>query len=302
MARYPYGGQAVIEGVMMRGPKTMAIAVRTPQQVIFEIQDISSLTERYPFLKWPIIRGFIALIESLVIGIKSLTFSANQVLEGEGESIKPWELTLSVVFAIVAGVGLFFLLPVGLAYLLETFISQHFWQNIIEGIFRIAIFLTYVVAISRFSDIQRVFEYHGAEHKVIHTYEAEEELTVENVRKYPTLHPRCGTSFLLFVMVISILVFSLLGETDIITRLASRILLLPLVAGISYEFLKLTGKYQRHWFMRMASAPGMWLQKLTTREPDNDQIEVAIIALNSVLDADESSSSAEAVLPCSISS
>jgi len=290
MSRSSYGGQAVIEGVMMRGKKKMAVAVRrTPEEIVLKLQDVHSVTERFRVLKTPLIRGFVALIESLVMGIKTLTYSANQVVEGEGEgeTITPLEMGLSVAFAFAAGIGLFFLLPVGLAHLLKAYVSGPFLQNLLEGLFRVLIFLLYVVAISLMKDIQRVFEYHGAEHKTIHTYEAGQDLIVENARKYSTLHPRCGTSFLLFVMVISILVFSFLGETNLGTRLLSRVLLLPIVAGVSYEFLKLTGKYQHLAVMRFLSAPGLWLQKLTTREPDDSQLEVAICALQKVLEVEE---------------
>ena len=231
----------------------------------------------------------VALIESMVIGVKTLTYSTNQVVEaeGEGETLSNWELGLSVAFALVAGIGLFALLPAGLAHLLKEYAPGNLLQNILEGILRVLIFLGYVVAISVMEDIQRVFQYHGAEHKTIFTYEAGEELTPENARKHSRLHPRCGTSFLLFVMVISILVFSLTGDTDIWTRLISRVLLLPVVAGVSYEFLKLTGKYQHVGMMRMLSLPGLYLQKLTTREPDDSQLEVAIFALQKVLEAEK---------------
>jgi len=290
MSHTSYGGQAVIEGVMMRGKKNMAVAVRrTPAEIVLKTEGVSSLTDRFRVLKLPFIRGFVALVESLVTGIKTLTFSANQVVEGEceGETISPWEMGLSVAFALIAGTGLFFLLPVGLAHLLEAYAPGHFLQNLLEGLFRILIFLLYVIAISVMKDIQRVFQYHGAEHKTIHAYETGQELTVENVRPYSTLHPRCGTSFLLFVMVISILVFSLIGETNLQTRFLSRVLLLPVVAGVSYEFLKFTGKHQQLALIRLFSIPGLWLQKLTTREPDDSQIEVAICALQKVLEAEE---------------
>ncbi|MFZ5752968.1 MAG: DUF1385 domain-containing protein [Bacillota bacterium] len=290
LSRFPYGGQAVIEGVMMRGRKNLAIAVRrAPNDIVLETQMISSIAERYPFLKWPVLRGFIALVEAMVIGVRALTYSANQVVEGEGqgESIGPWEMAFTVAFSLGMGIGLFFLLPAGLAHLLERYATNAAWQNLIEGIFRITIFLVYVVGISFLKDIQRVFQYHGAEHKVIHTYEAGEALTVENARKFSTLHPRCGTSFLLVVMVISILVFSLLGKTTIWIRLLSRIVLLPVVAGLSYEFIKAAGRHQNNPVMHILSLPGMWLQKLTTREPDDEQLEVAIRALNKVLETEE---------------
>lgn len=285
-----YGGQAVIEGVMMRGKRNMAIAVRRkPDEIVLESRPLNSVTERYKILKWPLLRGFVALLESLVIGVKSLTYSANQVVEGEGEgeSISNWEMALSVVFAMTMGVGLFFLLPAGLAHLLNDYVQTPIWQNIIEGVIRISVFLLYIWGISLMKDIQRVFQYHGAEHKTIYAYEAGEELTPENACKYSTLHPRCGTSFLLIVMVISILVFSLLGEQTLAARMVSRIILLPLVAGISYEFLKFAGKNIKNPVVRVLSAPGLWLQKLTTREPDENQLEVAIQALNRVLELEQ---------------
>jgi uncharacterized protein YqhQ len=290
MSHSTYGGQAVIEGVMMRGKKNMAVAVRrTPEEIVLKLQDVHSVMERFRILKLPLIRGFIALIESLIMGVKTLAYSANQVVEGEGEgeTITPLEMGLSVTIALVAGTALFFLLPVGLAHLFLAYVPGHFLQNLLEGVFRVLIFLLYVVAISVMKDIQRVFEYHGAEHKTIHTYEAGEDLIVENARQYSTLHPRCGTSFLLFVMIISIIVFSLLGDLDLKARLLSRVLLLPVVAGVSYEFLKFTGKYQHVLVFKLLSAPGLWLQKLTTREPDDSQLEVAICALQKVLEAEE---------------
>lgn len=290
MARYPYGGQAVIEGVMMRGPKNMAIAVRrTPQEIVIETRPLNSLAGRYRILKWPIIRGFIALIEAMIIGVSSLTYSANQVVEGEGEgeTITPMEMTLSVVFALTIGIGVFFLLPVGMAHLLEKHLAGAWLQNLIEGLFRIGLFLAYVWGISFMKDIQRVFQYHGAEHKVIHAYEAGEELSVEKSRGYSPLHPRCGTSFLLVVMVISILIFSLLGKTTIWIRLLSRVVLLPLVAGISYEFIKAAGKHPHIPVFNLLSQPGMWLQRLTTREPDDSQLETAIMALKKVIELEE---------------
>ena len=289
MSHTSYGGHAVIEGVMMRGKKNMAVAVRrTPEEIVLKIEGVSSLMDRFRVLKLPLIRGFVALVESLVTGIKTLTFSANQVVEGEcaGEKISPLEMGLSVAFALVAGTGLFFLLPVGMAHLLEAYVSGHFWQNLLEGLFRILIFALCCCYLC-YEGYSESFQYHGAEHKTIHAYEAGKELNVENVRPFSTLHPRCGTSFLLFVMVISILVFSLTGETNLQTRFLSRVLLLPVVAGVSYEFLKFTGKYQHLALVRFFSIPGLWLQKLTTREPDDSQIEVAICALQKVLEAEE---------------
>lgn len=283
--KFQYGGQAVIEGVMMRGRHKIAIAVRKPDnEIIIEERPVSSITQKLPFLKWPFVRGTVALIESLIIGIQALAFSANQAAEGEGEELSGWEMAVTIGIALVLGILLFVVAPTTIARLLYGFSTV--FVNICEGLFRIAIFLLYVVAISRMKDIQRVFQYHGAEHKVINNFESGEELTVENARKYSRLHPRCGTSFLLIVMVIMILVFGFLGKPGLVVRIVSRVVLLPVIAGISYEVLKLSAKYCNTLPMRIIIAPGMWLQKLTTREADDSQIEVAIQALCAVLPAE----------------
>lgn len=282
-APFQYGGQAVIEGVMMRGPDTRAVAVRRPDQtIIVDEKPVGSLTQRVPVLKWPLVRGVVALIEALVLGIEALTYSANQAT-GEEEELTTKEIVLTVGIALGLGVLLFAVLPTAAAHLLNKIAPGSLIQNLIEGVFRIVIFLVYVVAIGRLEDIRRVFQYHGAEHKVINAYEAGDELAVERVQRYSTLHPRCGTSFLLIVMVISILLFSLLGKQVLWWRILSRVLLLPAVAGISYELVKLSGKYATAPLCRILIAPGMWLQKLTTSPPDGEQVEVAIAAFGAVL-------------------
>lgn len=282
---FQYGGQAVIEGVMMRGPKKLAIAVRKPnQEIVIEKKDVSSITERFPLLKKPGFRGVVALVESMIIGVQALNFSANQSMEEEEEELTTKELALTMIFAFGLAIGLFVVLPTVLTNLVDHSIPNILAQNLVEGIIRITVFALYILAISRMKDIQRVFQYHGAEHKVIHAMEAGEELTVPNCQKYTTLHPRCGTSFLLIVMVISIFVFAFLGEQELLWRISSRILLMPLVAGISYEIIKLAGRYQDNLILKAISAPGMMLQKLTTREPDDQQVEVAITALQHVIE------------------
>lgn len=283
MSSINYGGQAVIEGVMMRGPQSWAVAVRRPDQTIaLDFCPAGSVMERAPVLKWPFFRGVVALVESLVIGIKALNYSAEQAV-GEEEEIKGWEMGLTLVVALALAVFLFVVLPSGVTHYAAAGIKSSFLQNVIEGILRLAVFLGYVVAIGRLSDIKRVFEYHGAEHKVINAYEAKEALTVENVQKYPTFHPRCGTSFLLIVLVLSIFLFSLLPTEALWWRLASRVLILPVLAGISYEILKLSAKYPDLVVSRLFIIPGRWLQGLTTGRPDNSQVEVAIQALQAVL-------------------
>lgn len=282
-----YGGQAVIEGVMMRGPEKLAIAVRKPDnEIVLAERPINSVTRKLPFLKLPLIRGTIMLFESLIIGIQALTFSANQAADGEEEELSNWELTLTVAVAMGLGILLFVVTPASVARLLYVLKSATLIV-FLEGLVRISIFLVYVLIISRMKDIQRVFQYHGAEHKVIHAYEAGEELSVANAQKYSTLHPRCGTSFLLIVMVIMIFLFSFIGKPPLLIRIALKIVLLPVVAGISYEIIKLSGKYARSPVMKIIIAPGLWLQKLTTREPDDGQVEVAIKALIAVLPDDE---------------
>ncbi|MFZ5640732.1 MAG: DUF1385 domain-containing protein [Bacillota bacterium] len=282
-----YGGQAVIEGVMMRGPEELAIAVRKANnEIVLEEKPINSVTKKFPFLKWPFLRGTVMLFESLIIGVRALTFSANQAADGEEEELSNWELALTIAVAMGLGILLFVVTPASIARLLYV-IKSPVLVTFLEGLVRISIFLVYVLIISRMKDIQRVFQYHGAEHKVIHAYEAGEELTVANAQKYSTLHPRCGTSFLLIVMVIMIFLFSFIGKPPLLIRIAAKIILLPVVAGISYEIIKLSGKYARTPVMKIIIAPGLWLQKLTTREPDDGQVEVAIRALAAVLPDDE---------------
>jgi uncharacterized protein YqhQ len=280
---FQYGGQAVIEGVMMRGPDSRAVAVRKPDQsIVVDEKTVGSITKKVPFLKWPLVRGVIVLFESLIMGIEALSFSANQAVDEEEEKLTAKEMIITITLSLGLAILLFAVLPTVAAHLLIIFAPGALVQNIIEGFFRIAVFLIYVVAIGRLADIKRVFQYHGAEHKVINAYEAGDELVVDRVQRYSTLHPRCGTSFLLIVMVISILIFSLLGQQVLWWRILSRVLLLPVVAGISYELVTLSGKYATAPLCRILIAPGMWLQKLTTNPPDDGQVEVALSAFGAV--------------------
>jgi uncharacterized protein YqhQ len=274
------GGQAVIEGVMMRGPKMTAIAVRKGSQIIIKKEENWSLSDKYKILKAPIIRGMLSLIEMLVIGIQALSYSAGIVGEEE-EQLTKKDITIAIVSALGFAVLLFIIIPTVAVKGIGSTITNPLWLNFLEGLVRIIIFLVYLFTISRMKDIRRVFEYHGAEHKTVHCYENNEKLTVENVRKYKTLHPRCGTSFLMIVMIISILLFSLFGWPGPVARIVSRILLLPLVAGISYEFIRIAGS-ERFPLIKVLNVPGIWLQMLTTREPDDMQIETAIEALKCV--------------------
>lgn len=287
------GGQAVIEGVMMRGPEYIATAVRTPSgEITIKKDPVHSLGEKYPILKKPFIRGTIALGESLVYGMKSLSYSAQAAGEEE-EQLTTKQMAVTMTFSAVLAIIFFLVIPTYGAKFIPGVAESTVRLNIVEGILRLAIFLLYIWGISLTSDIRRVFEYHGAEHKTIWTYEAGEALTVENVKKHSRLHPRCGTNFLLIVMVVSIFVFAFLGWPNLIERIISRIILMPVVAGISYEVIRLAGRTENHVIQTLVK-PGLWLQYLTTREPHADQIEVAIQALEAAKPEEETEPAADA--------
>lgn len=288
------GGQAVIEGVMMRGPKKIAVAVRRPDgEIEVDVKDNIPLARKNKFFSLPIIRGAIALFDSLVIGIKTLTYSASFYEEDEsefdkflrrklGDKADNYIMGFALMLSFIISIGLFFILPTYSANIIKRLTHNTIIINLVEGIIRLIIFLVYIYLISKMRDIQRVFEYHGAEHKSIYCYEAGLPLTVENARGFTTLHPRCGTNFLLIVMLISILLFSFLGWPNLLMRIISRIVFLPLIAGLSYELIKWLGRSDSSP-ARALSYPGLMLQKLTTREPDDSQLEVAIAALLAVI-------------------
>ncbi|ORT99111.1 hypothetical protein D081_2185 [Anaerovibrio sp. JC8] len=280
------GGQAVIEGVMMRGPEKVATAVRTPDKKIeVEVKPINSISERFPILKKPMLRGCVSLGESLVLGLRSLSYSAQMAGE-EDEQLTDRELAGTIAFAFVLAAVLFVAIPTGAAKLFHFITDDPVFLNLMEGALRLLIFIGYIGGISMMKDIQRVFQYHGAEHKTIACFEAGEALTVENVRKHTRLHKRCGTSFLLIVMLVSIFVFAFLGWPDLWLRILSRVVLLPVVAGISYEIIKLSANSD-NCVLGWAIKPGLWLQHMTTREPDDDMIEVAIESVKAVLPEDK---------------
>ena len=275
------GGQAVIEGVMMRGPGYIATAVREPSgEIVVKKEPFASISDRFPLLKKPLIRGVVSLTESLYYGMKALSFSAQAAGE-EGDELSNKEIIMTMAFALVMAIVLFVIIPTYAAKFLHSVTDDTRLLNTAEGILRLLIFLAYIAAISMMKDIRRVFEYHGAEHKTIHAYEADLPLDVAHIRSFSTLHPRCGTNFMLIVMLVSIVVFAFLGWPDLWERILSRIILLPLIAGISYEIIRYAGRTKRQW-VACAIAPGLWLQKMTTREPSDDQIEVAIRALEAV--------------------
>jgi uncharacterized protein YqhQ len=291
MEKINIGGQAVIEGVMMRAPRAMAIAVRRPSGEIVVRKDlVVPLSERFPVVKLPVLRGAIALFSSLVIGIRALNFSANEAMvEEEGtekEELSSWAMagTMSVAFGF--GILLFFIVPLYLTKVLIPVIgSSNIVFNLVDGVIRVVIFLLYIWSISRMKDIKRVFQYHGAEHKSIFAFEAGDALTVDNVRKYSRLHPRCGTSFLLIVMLVSIAVFSLIPKLwPFYLKAGSRVLLLPLIAGLSYELLRWSARHDQSPFVKLLIAPGLALQRLTTGEPDDSQLEVAIRSMEEALE------------------
>lgn len=275
------GGQAVIEGVMMRGPKHVATAVREPSgKISVKVEPVVSISQRYPLLKKPMLRGVVSLGESLVLGLKSLSYSAQMAGE-EDEQLTDRELVMTILFSLGLAVLLFVVIPTAAAKFIHGSITDPVVLNLLEGLLRLVIFMVYIYGISRLKDIKRVFQYHGAEHKTIHAYEAGVDLTVENVQKFSTLHPRCGTAFLLVVMVVSIVMFAFLGWPDLWLRILSRVVLLPVVAGISYEIIRFSGR-SKNPLLQVAILPGLWLQKITTNEPEDDMVEVAIKSLEAV--------------------
>ena len=285
------GGQAVIEGVMMRSPRNWTVAVRDQKGTIHLLRE--KLTELPRILRLPLVRGVVALFQALSLGIRAIEFSANKVYEEDGgDSMSRLAIFLTMIVAFALGIGLFILLPLYATKLLglvfQGVATSSFLFNFVDGIIRVLIFLCYVLAIGMWKEMARIFMYHGAEHKVIHAYERGLELTLENVRKYSPLHPRCGTSFLMIVMVVSILVFSFIPQQwPFISKFLSRIVFIPLIAGTSFELLKLSAKWDHHPVMHFLITPGLMLQRLTTREPDDAQLEVALSALIEVLKLEE---------------
>jgi uncharacterized protein YqhQ len=284
----PVGGQAVLEGVMMRGISVWAVAVRTPEgQIEVESEPIKPWAQRHRAWRLPIIRGVVALAESMKIGFKALAISANAQMEedeeGEKEEIGGFVWGLTITISLLLAVGLFFVVPVGITSLFKDKLGSPFLFWLVEGLLRTAIFVGYLAAISRMNDLRRVFEYHGAEHKTISCYEADDELTPARAKLYSRLHPRCGTSFLLVVMVLAIFVFAPIGLPAWYWLVLSRIVGVPVIAGLSYEVIKWAGRNRRKRWVRAVMWPGLMLQNLTTREPDEEQLAVAIASLNAVL-------------------
>jgi uncharacterized protein YqhQ len=297
------GGQAVIEGIMMRAPKTFTVVVRKPDGELAVREDRwYSPMERWPLLQRPFLRGGIVLYEALYNGIQALTYSAQQALDEEEEQLGPWALTGTIALSLGAAILLFVVIPhlatLGIGVLTGTDLGvRSVWFHVIDGIIKVVIFVGYIILISLLKEIRRVFQYHGAEHKSIHAYENGEELTVENAKKHPTLHARCGTAFILLVLMLSIFIFTAvfpmlpkeLFGNRIVTNvfyIFVKILLMFPIAGISYELIRL-GDRTNNALLNLLLMPGLWLQRLTTREPTDDQIEVALVALKKTLEKEE---------------
>jgi uncharacterized protein YqhQ len=290
-----YGGQAVMEGVMMRGRKSMAVAVRAPSgEVVVHSEPLNPAIYGSWVARVPFVRGTTLLWDTLVLGMRTLMFSAEIAAQDGVPNTSSSEESAfsaplawgSVALSLAIALGLFFVLPALLVKLADQYIASALLSNLVEGLIRLALVVAYIWGVGFLPDIRRVFAYHGAEHKTVHAYEHGRPLTVEAVRSYTTAHERCGTSFILVVVVISVLVFGLFGRPSLLLRIASRIVLIPVVVGISYEWLKFAARHDQSWWMRVLLYPGLLMQRLTTREPDDDMIEVAVVALKRVLRED----------------
>jgi len=289
--RINYGGQAVLEGVMMRGRRAVAIAVRHPAgHIVLKSEPLNPNRLSQRLRGVPFVRGAVSLWEMLVIGVKALNYSGNVMLddgrEGAAED-PPGAMGVSLVIGVVGGIALFFVLPLVLTSFTDDIVESDFVSNVVEGGIRMGVFIAYMALIGLLPDIKRVWMYHGAEHQTINAVEDGRILTVDNVQRQSIQHPRCGTSFMVTLVAISILVFALMGRPSMELRVLSRIVLLPVIAGIGYEFIMITARHRGNLVARFVSAPGMWFQRLTTREPDSLQIEVAIAAMDKVLELEE---------------
>lgn len=269
---------------MMRGPKKMAVAVRRPDKTVaVRTTPIEPWARRNRLFSLPFVRGFVTLIETVIVGVETLMYSAGQA-GGEDEQLSPAEMSLTLGVGVLLATGIFIVLPTWALGFAKAHLASVLAANLIEGLLRVALLVAYVWGISLMKDIHRVLQYHGAEHKVIHTYEHNEPLTVANARKYTTLHPRCGTSFLVFVVLVASLLHAFFGWPSLLARVAIRLAITPVVAGISYELLKLTGRRSSAW-LDWLTYPGLWLQHFTTKEPDDEMLEVAIAALEGAREA-----------------
>ena len=284
--RVTYGGQAVLEGVMIRGRKHASVAVRRPDGTIARTSIPLGGWLTGPMRRAPLVRGVLTLAETLTLGMRALSYSANVAAEAEGEELGKGAMAGMIATSLALAIAIFFLTPLFASRPLEGMLGSDVLSNVAEGVIRLALFLGYIVLISRMRDIRRVFMYHGAEHMTIHAQERGDPLDVPSIRKYPTAHPRCGTAFLLVVMVVAVAVFVFAGREPLWWLISSRILLVPAIAAVSYEVIRFSGFHSANPAVRLITAPSLALQSLTTRQPDDDQIEVAISAMNHALETD----------------
>jgi uncharacterized protein YqhQ len=298
MARFSYGGQALIEGVLMRGRDAIAVAFRHPDgHIVWASESLRSGPHAWRLARAPFVRGLVVLYETLVVGTRWLIRSANIQASADGVELGRGSIALMLGLTLALGVGVFFLLPLFIATVTTSNIQQDWVQHTVEGLVRVGIFLGYLALIARMPDIRRVFEYHGAEHMTIHALEAGNPLTTDNVRKYPTAHPRCGTEFLVVVIALSIFAFSLVGRQSVGVMVGSRILLIPVIAAVGYEILRFGARHRGNPIVKAIMAPGMLVQMITTKRPSDDQIEVAIVSMEQALEADGETLPAGSELP-----
>ena len=287
MPTFTYGGQALIEGVLMRGRDAIAVALRHPDgEIVYATERLDAGFHGTRWSKWPLIRGLVVLYETLVVGTRWLVRSANVQASQEGIELGKGSVILMLGLTLLAGVGIFFLLPLFIASVTISGPDHGLAQSLVEGLIRVAIFLGYLAVIARSPDVSRVFRYHGAEHMTIHALEAGDPLTVDAVRKYPTAHQRCGTEFLVVVIILSIIAFSLVGRQEPLVMIASRILLIPVIAAVGYEILRFGARHRKNPIMKVLLYPGLLVQMITTKQPTDDMIEVAIVSMEQALEAD----------------
>ena len=287
MARYTYGGQALIEGVLMRGRDAIAVAFRSPDgDIVWQTERLDSGFHGTRWSRLPLIRGLVVLYETLVVGTRWLVRSASLAASEEGVELGRGAVAVMLGVTLIAGIGIFFLFPLVVATLTTSQIDNGLVQHLVEGLIRVAIFLGYLVLIAQAKDVRRVFQYHGAEHMTIHAWEAGDPLTTDAVRRYPTAHQRCGTEFLVVVIALSIIMFSLVGRQSPLVMVASRIVLIPVIAAVGYELLRFGARHRANPVVRAIMIPGIWVQKITTRQPTDDMIEVAIVSMEQALVAD----------------
>jgi len=298
MPRFNYGGQALIEGVLMRGRDAIAVAFRHPEgHIVWASEPLDKGPHAWRFAKTPFVRGLIVLYETLIVGTRWLIRSANIQASAEGIELGRGSVALMLGLTLVLGIGVFFLLPLFIATFTTANVKADWVQHTVEGLVRVGIFLGYLALISRAPDIRRVFEYHGAEHMTIHALEAGDPLTTDAVRKYPTAHPRCGTEFLVVVIALSIFAFSLVGRQSLGIMVVSRVLLIPVIAAVGYEILRFGAKHRANPVVKAIMAPGILVQMITTKRPTDDQIEVAIVSMEQALEADGEQVPAGSELP-----